>query len=346
MHIGAEDATAASARGQSAMESIARLGIPPTPQNYAIWYEYHDGGNPDLRRTLDVLISNRREFDETLLDELYEHFFTSGRDQQAIRETARRVQETLKAVAEAVSDAGTGADTYGATLRDVSGKMQSAQTPLAPLVARLIEETNDMARRSGLLGFRLEQSARHIETLKSNLHDVRRQALTDGLTGIGNRRKFELMLRQLAAEAMETGEPLALLLVDIDHFKRFNDTWGHQTGDEVLKLVAKTLVDNVKGRDSVARFGGEEFAVLLPRTASSAAVAVGDAIRVAFAKRRLVAKDSRRAVGGITVSVGVAQYEPGEAMPELLRRADAALYQAKREGRNRVVADAPVTAPA
>jgi len=329
---------------QAAMATIARLGIPPTPQNYAVWYEYHDGSNPDLQRTIDVLLSNHREFDEALLDELYERFFTAGKDHQAVRETARRVQETLREVVDAVGDAGVGASRYGATLRDVSGQMQSPQVPLAPLVARLIEETNEMSRRSQHLGYRLDQSARRIEVLKTNLDDVRRQAMTDGLTGIANRRFFDAVLREQASNAMETGDDLCLLLIDIDHFKKFNDTWGHQTGDEVLKLVAKTLVDNIKGQDVVARFGGEEFVVLLPKTSLSASVMVGNTIRTAFEKRRVVDKESKRMIGDITVSIGIARYELGESLAELVRRADAALYRAKNEGRNRVIADPPTGA--
>jgi len=339
MFVGTDSVAETTGYGQSALASIMSLGIPPTPQNYAIWYEYHGGRNPDLRRTINVLVSNHKEFDETLLDELYERFFTTGRDQRAVRETARRVQETLREVMGAVGETKIGTDKYGETLRDVSSEMQSAQSPLAPLVARLIEETNEMAQRSGELGYHLEQSARRIQTLKHNLDDVRREALTDGLTGIANRRNFDGVLRQLAAQSMETGEDLCLLIADIDHFKIFNDTWGHQTGDEVLKLVAKTLVDNVKGQDIVARFGGEEFAILLPKTNSRAAIAVSNTIRVAFENRRLVTKDSKRSVGSITVSIGVARYEPGEALAALIHRADAALYRAKHEGRNRIVAD-------
>jgi diguanylate cyclase len=143
---------------------------------------------------------------------------------------------------------------------------------------------------------------------------------------------------------METGDDLCLLLIDIDHFKKFNDTWGHQTGDEVLKLVAKTLVENIKGQDIVARFGGEEFVVLLPKTSLSASVTVANVIRTAFEKRRVVGKESKRMIGGITVSIGVARYELGEALAELIQRADAALYRAKNEGRNRVIADPTVEA--
>src|SRR5579864_2974725 len=249
MLTGGDNVATASDHAQTAMATIARLGIAPTPQNYAVWYEYHDGSNPDLRRTIDVLMSNHREFDETLLDELYARFFTSGRDHQAVRDTARRVHDTLREMMDAIGDANAGAAQYGAALRDVSGKIQAAQTPLGPLVARLVEETNEMARRSGLLGYRLQQSGRRIEILKNNLDDVRRQAMTDALTGIANRRHFDMVLREQAAAAIETGNELSLLLIDIDHFKKFNDTWGHQTGDEVLKLVAKTLVDNVKGQD-------------------------------------------------------------------------------------------------
>jgi diguanylate cyclase len=125
-------------------------------------------------------------------------------------------------------------------------------------------------------------------------------------------------------------------MADIDHFKRFNDSFGHQIGDQVLKLVAQTLSDSLKGRDMPTRYGGEEFAVILPQTRLKDAATVADQMRTTLQKRRLVGKDSRDDYGAITLSFGVAQYRSGEHLADFLARADAALYHAKREGRNRV----------
>jgi diguanylate cyclase len=160
--------------------------------------------------------------------------------------------------------------------------------------------------------------------------------LTDALTGIPNRKFFDGRLKEATREAVRNKEPMSLLLCDIDHFKRFNDTYGHQIGDQVLKLVARSLSDSVKGRDTPARIGGEEFSIILPRTTLEQAVIVANQIRNAIVRRKIVDKTTQDNYGEITLSFGAALYRPDEPIAELIRRSDAALYHAKRTGRNRV----------
>ncbi len=143
---------------------------------------------------------------------------------------------------------------------------------------------------------------------------------------------------------MNSGEPLMLLLIDIDHFKRVNDTWGHQTGDQVLRLVAATLSSATRAGDFVARYGGEEFAVILPGTRPDAALAVAERVRRSFEGRDIVARTSGKSIGGVTLSAGGAQYDPGEKLADWIERADQALYSAKKGGRNRVMLAAPLPA--
>ena len=140
-------------------------------------------------------------------------------------------------------------------------------------------------------------------------------------------------------QAEEIGEPLCLLLADIDHFKLFNDTHGHQTGDQVLRLVGQTLKTNVKGRDCAARYGGEEFAILLPKTSLKAAVTVAQQFRVAVKTKELVKKSTKESLGHVTLSTGVACYRQGESAGEFIDRADALLYAAKEAGRDNVQAE-------
>ncbi len=140
------------------------------------------------------------------------------------------------------------------------------------------------------------------------------------------------------------GEPLCLLMADIDFFKRFNDTHGHPIGDQVLKLVARTLTETLKGRDTPARFGGEEFAVILPQTVLESAVIVAEQIRVRVASRVIKRRDTQQQLGSITLSIGVTQYRPGDTIADLVQRADEALYAAKGAGRNRVHVQVPLSA--
>lgn len=323
----------------AAVGSMKQHGIAPNPQNFAIWYEYHAGQNADLKRMIDILASNHREFDERILHELYEDFFTSIKEELALHGISVQVQDSLHEVLGLVHTAHTDATRYGAALHDVSGQLVSDVSPLAVLIERLLGEAREMAERSERLGYRLKQSVQTIRTLEHTLDDVRREATTDGLTEIANRRAFDTILRETAAEAMNSGDDLSMLMIDIDHFKTFNDTWGHQTGDDVLRLVAAMLRQNIRGQDTAARYGGEEFAVILPTTPIDAAAAVGNNIRRACERNQFVTRDTQQPVGTITVSVGVACYDPGEALTNWIRRADAALYRAKQGGRNCVVGD-------
>lgn len=168
--------------------------------------------------------------------------------------------------------------------------------------------------------------------------ELEKLSSTDDLTGLGNRRQFEQHRAHL-----EAGD--AVLLIDIDHFKRVNDVWGHAVGDAVIRLVAATLQQHRGKSGQPARYGGEEFALLMPTTALRDAVAQGERLRAALATRRISLRANAEPIGTVTVSVGAARYEPGEPISAWIARADAALYRAKGEGRNRVVAlESPVAA--
>jgi diguanylate cyclase len=175
--------------------------------------------------------------------------------------------------------------------------------------------------------------------LKRNLDSVRQEAITDSLTGLFNRRKFDESLQDAAERSVQTGSPLCLLMTDIDHFKKFNDNYGHTIGDHVLALVARTVKECIRSSDTAVRYGGEEFAVILPNVRISDAVRVAEQIRTAVASKRVVNRSKNITLGTITLSVGVARYVPGESVGDLIKRADAGLYTAKRTGRNRVVAE-------
>lgn len=162
---------------------------------------------------------------------------------------------------------------------------------------------------------------------------LREDANTDALTGLGNRRAFQQAIEGMLMQRRESDSDFALLMIDIDHFKRYNDSHGHPAGDEVLRLVGVALGAALRPGDVAARFGGEEFAVLLPGIGGALALKVAERIR----------RDLERTAWpheAVTVSIGAAQATHGEEPAHLVARADAALYRAKREGRNRVVLDA------
>jgi diguanylate cyclase (GGDEF)-like protein len=169
--------------------------------------------------------------------------------------------------------------------------------------------------------------------------ETTRLATTDPLTGVFNRRTFIELAEQELARTRRTGAPLALMMLDLDHFKRVNDTYGHLIGDQVLVAFTRLVRECVRRSDLVVRYGGEEFCVLLPGTLLTAATALAERIRAATAARTLTSLPFR-----ITVSIGVTASAAGAAtaLDDLLARADEALYRAKEEGRNRVVTLEPI----
>lgn len=161
-----------------------------------------------------------------------------------------------------------------------------------------------------------------------------RTAMTDGLTGIPNRRWLDETFPRELERCREATQSVCLMMIDADHFKAYNDIYGHQAGDRALQQIARTLQERLRPRDLLARYGGEEFALMLPDVELERAQAIGERIRVLVAAATQTPDDPDRAP--ITVSIGLAEAAPDEPLAELIRRADHMLYQAKREGRDRI----------
>jgi diguanylate cyclase len=335
---GAPASSQSAKLAEAACRAMATHGIVPTPHNYTVWYTYVAGSTQGLREAIDALLAQQTVFTDQINDDLYKRYFGGSDDQVDVIETGGRLQAVIDQVSRYLDDHSGEIDNFGHTLDNIStaiGRSQPLENVRA-LIADLVRETQTMAKRNYTLESRLGRVATEVTELRENLRAVQREALTDALTGIPNRKSFDARLQEASREATNEDEPLSLVLCDIDHFKRFNDNYGHQIGDQVLRLVARTLSESVKGRDTPARFGGEEFAIILPRTNLQQATIVADQIRNNVIRRRFVGKSTRDDYGGVTLSFGVAQYRRDEELSGLIRRADAALYHAKGEGRNRV----------
>jgi len=208
----------------------------------------------------------------------------------------------------------------------------------------LIEETRDIKKTNKDMAQSLTTMNKVIDSLRSDMKSLSSVAMTDQLTGIANRRAFDKTIREMIDQFVENRQPFSLLMIDIDHFKQFNDTYGHAIGDKVLVYVAGALKDGVKGDDVVARYGGEEFAIFLPETDYAGAMAVGEHVRKKIAQKRLTLSARQKSLGKITISVGVAVAHAQDDEFLLMERADKGLYQAKRNGRNQVVGECELVA--
>lgn len=332
----------AVANAKAALTRMAKLDIAPTPANFTVWYHYHAGTNQDLIRTVDALLREYDEISEEQCHDVYERFFSFDQESANLHAAVSRIERAMEKAAGFIGEAGADAAEFGRTLAGASGKLtgDAAAGAVREIVDGIIQTTREMEARTQELEKKLAASSMEVTNLREEVEATRREATTDGLTGIANRKMFDLALRAAAAEAEEAGRPMCLLMADIDHFKRFNDAHGHVTGDQVLRLLAVTLTESIKGRDTAARYGGEEFAVILPYTALANAVSLADHIRERLATKKIVNRRTGERLGSITLSIGAAEYVPGEPVSQLITRADAALYVAKREGRNRVMSEA------
>jgi len=327
------------ALAKTALALMGECGVVPTPDNFELFYTYASGGNPGLAAAMDAIISSRRPFTTDLLNDLRDRCLSSARTTQALDNASASVSATLNEVLAKLEAAGRDASDYGNTLSRATGALGNGQSPaeLREFVDTLVVATRTMQARTQKLETELQASSQQVNVLRAQLDDVRKESLTDSLTGIANRKAFDTALAVAVEDALAGRDTVALLMCDIDHFKRFNDTWGHQTGDQVLRLVSRCMSDNIKGRDTVARFGGEEFAIIVRRTTLHTAATLADQIRAFVQSKNLVKKSTGEILGTITVSIGVAQLAEGDTAASLIRRADACLYRAKRHGRNRVV---------
>ena len=339
-----ESIDAASHCGRAALGMMDRHGIPAYPDNFAVWYAFVSGRIPALSAAIDAQLRSGAPFTAEINADLFARFITFPGNENDLAALARRLGDAIERVEDCLRDVDKGASHYGVTLEQFSGKLpcEPGDVGLPGLIRTVIDETKAMIDINRRLDRRLSQSSGEVARLREDMDALRREATRDHLTGLANRKMFDSGLIAATRAADQDGRPLSLMMVDIDHFKRFNDTHGHVLGDQVLKLVARSLAEGIDGEALAARYGGEEFAVVLPGVAFSTAHALADRVRAAVANRVITNRRTGQALGQVTLSVGIAQYMPGEERPAtLVQRADEALYLAKREGRNRVRGDHP-----
>jgi diguanylate cyclase len=324
-----------------ALGQIKALRQPATPRNYEVWYAYATGYNPSLNQTINETLARNGNLADTDLEQVYSTYLSPTRLTDRIDNVGSRVMDEIEQVMSMVDAAVGSATSYSESLADVTSKLGQSKDrdSLRAIVESLVQSAQEMKQSNEALEARLNASKQEINQLQENLDAVRTESLTDPLTGLSNRKFFDDALGKAISGANERSEPLALVMTDVDHFKSFNDTWGHLTGDQVLRLVAMSVKQNVKGQDIAARYGGEEFAIVLPNTVLRSALTVADHIRRAVMSKELMKRSTGQNLGRVTISLGVASLRKGDTTQSLIARADACLYAAKRNGRNRVICE-------
>jgi len=323
-----------------ALPLMSEYDIPVTPKNYSVWYRYVSGIDSELRETIDSMLKTRETFSEETNESLYWQF-CAEKDENQLKNVRDDLQHVLTTILKEVTELTGQTERYESF---ISGSVKILSDNPSPdevknIVKTIIDETKTLGNYGKTIQTKLVETTDVLENLKKDFEQVKTEALVDFLTGIPNRKAFDQALTEGIGDAKTDMKSLSLLLIDIDHFKRFNDEFGHLVGDHVLKFVVKKIRELVKGRDFLARFGGEEFAVILPQTPLEGAQTVAENIRNYFAQAKLKEISTLRNLGKISVSIGVACYRSGESPEALISRSDMALYSAKNAGRNRVATE-------
>ncbi len=324
-----------------ALGQIRSLKQTAVPRNYEIWYVYATGYNAPLNKIINETLARSGTLSEADLEQIYDTYLSHIKTSDRIDKVGARVIGEIDDVMTLVTDALCMSQSFDLKLSGANEKLRTAENrdQIKTIVDGLVKSTREMRDTNKTLEDRLSLSKTEISNLQHSLEAIRAESLTDPLTGLGNRKYFDRSIEMAVQTALASGEPLSLLMFDIDHFKSFNDSYGHLTGDQVLRLVSMSLKQTIKGQDITARYGGEEFAVVLPNTALRQALTVADHIRRAVMAKELKKKSTGEILGRVTISVGVSMLKPGDDTDSLIERADACLYAAKRNGRNRVICE-------
>jgi diguanylate cyclase len=336
--IGDMDVEYARTVSDRAIRAMSEHSVPVTPNNFSVWFNYAMGASQELRKTIDILIGNKRKFDAATNRQLYVTYIDAQSDPTAAADFPDQLRGLIAGaktfLATAISDNRTQIETLG----EVSSQVAVTCDP-RPIIETLVNELTKATARASTLEANFLESSQELDKIRDSLKTAEQLSNTDALTGLANRRSFEDFFRSAQISAMETGNPLSIVMIDIDHFKKFNDSYGHQVGDQVLRLVAKVLQESVRDVDLAARYGGEELIAVLPGADLDRCAEAAERIRRRIAEGRLTRRSTGKEIASVTVSIGVAQFQLAEAAEATIERCDRALYQAKRAGRNRVVTE-------
>lgn len=311
--------------------------VSAAPINYALWYTYVANESPELKSAIDKVLQTNVPMSESKTKELYRHYLSVG-DEISAWELRQSLEAMLVELSQSITDTRSEANSFKQIVDNCADQLATVENEglsldeVMSLVRNLVSETQSIRRSTMSFNAALTDAQREISALRAQLEQSQQDALYDALTGLCNRRYFD---EELANHALQP--KLFLMLVDLDHFKKINDNYGHVMGDLVLKATAKKLQSSCREGAQAFRFGGEEFAIILPNSNFSVARSMAETMRKAIEKIRVKDKRTGEILGDISASIGIAEIQKGMNPLALVEQADKQLYEAKRLGRNRVL---------
>jgi diguanylate cyclase len=326
---------------ERALNKIKALGLPADPESFALWYAYAALTRPELNEKIDAIVAGDKPVALAALDRLHDRFFSTRRPTEETARVGGLLLEQIELITDLIEAALDSSNSFRMQLATAGQELNRTfdRQTIKAVIGQLVTGVVAMEERACSIEEQLRSAQDAIGTLTHELDQARQESNTDPTTSLSNRRHFDLLLDRAIKVANENNSPLSLLFIDVDRFKHFNDTHGHQVGDDVLRLLGTTLTEVLNGSGIAARIGGEEFAAVLPGKDIRGAELVAERIRSSIMSREVIRRATGERLGRITVSIGVAQYQPIEGASALIGRADGHLLRAKRSGRNTVVSD-------
>jgi len=324
---------------------MSKKRIPLSPDNYRVWYEYFRGGIRELCEEIEKLLGTNARFDERLNEELYNKFLAPKvsneneeklrEEMQAVNEASQASQKIIEPIAKSLEDLSGHNLSYGTKLNDLAAQATENNNTkmLGKIIDTLVNETKAISADNQRMSGELNESSQSLEDLTKKLEDARIEARIDDLTGLQNRRAFNEALAREVRLVEDNGVKSCLALIDIDNFKRVNDTCGHPAGDRVLREIACVCSENFSSQDLIFRYGGEEFTAILQNTSLQRSLWKLEKLRQEINEYEF---DINGAVLNITVSIGLAKIDVGRSEIACQKMADDAMYLAKNSGKNNI----------
>lgn len=324
-----------------ATKFLEEHSILPSPLCHLVAYEYFSHRRPELNDRINTRLRSNSSLDAYFLRDLFEEFCINqlhGKTEEHIADLQNLLFEVLKGV----SVNGSEAESFGHLLEQQTAALSTDPDiqDLKIIANNLLDATQKAISDNQAIRQHLQSAEENTRQLQEEVRILKEETARDPLTGLYNRKALNDRLDELLVEVSASEESLTVCMFDIDHFKAFNDNYGHQIGDQVIRLVSKTMQDKSRNSDFPARYGGEEFTLVLPGTAMNIAIEIAGRIHRTVSRLTLIKRSTKEKLPPVTISMGLASFKPGDTQESILSRADKALYHAKETGRNKIVTEA------
>jgi diguanylate cyclase len=329
--------------GDTIVEELRATRLPFEPRHFEFWFAYKNGRNAALNTAIDDIRSKHGALTASDIERLHQIHLSPWRLAGSPDVMAKRMDAKLRDIAVTIEGAIGSAQTQRETLTAEAAQLRNTEAltlqNVLGAIGRLNEATRDSHARFSLLEARMDAATREVGALREQLATVRAECHADPTTDLPTRAMFNAALAKTLQATAQARQPVSILLCNLDLFRTFNDNFGNHKGDQVLRVIGAMMKAQMRADDTVARYGGDEFAVILPKLRACDAVAYADRFRQALMAQ--VFAQHPNGAGRVTASIGVADAIKGDAPEFLLRRALNGVKVAKREGRNRVVEMSP-----